>query len=110
MSRPREHVHGLCPLQEIAAGGEALDVAGERGGIAGDVGEGGNARADECVEKLFVRAFAGRIQNGRVEMLAMGDELRNFRRRVAQNEARAVGQTVAMAGGTISTPITCAAR
>ena len=113
--RPREHVHGLRPLQAIAPRGEALHVPGEGGGVAGDVGQRGNAGVGDGLQQRGVGALAGRVEYGGVKALAPLEQAGDLCGGVAADEAGPVASrplraalrfASAMAGGTISMPVT----
>ena len=95
MARPREHVHGLRPGEAIAPPAQALDVPGEGGGIAGDVGDCGDAGVGEGVQQRGVRALAGRIEYGGVKATPLVQQPRNLHGGVAADEVGPVVEAVA---------------
>ena len=69
--------------------GEDRDVAGERGGVAGDVRDGAGRPVDDLLDHLALGALARRVEHDQVERLVV-------RRR--QHPVDAAGRDLGRAG------------
>src|SRR4051812_48340908 len=61
--RLRKEIEGLGGGEFIAGGEKETQVAHLRGGITRDVDDGTRSKSEELLEKLFVAAFARRIDH-----------------------------------------------
>ena len=57
---------------------EVFEVAGEGGGVTGDIGDGGDICLCKGVEESWGYAFAGRVEDGGVKGLVFGEEAGDF--------------------------------
>ena len=95
MTRPRKHIHRPGPVEAVAAGGQALYVPGEGGGVAGDVGDAGDACGGEGVQQRLVAALARRVEYGGVEALTAIEQPGDLPGGVAADEVGALREAVA---------------
>ena len=70
-----EHVHGEGGGGGVAEGAEAGDVAGEGGGVAGDVDQAVGLHGGDGLQGWGVHALAGRVHDYGVGRYAAGFEL-----------------------------------
>ena len=95
MPRPWKHVHRLGAVKPVTAFAEDADVAGEGGRIAGNVDDARRRSEQQCAKQLFIRAFAGRVEDDCVKALATGDAAWNFTGGIGADKAGAAVHAVA---------------
>src|SRR6266540_803018 len=100
--RVGEHVHGLHPLQAIAAADELAQVPCQRRRIARNVDDARGCHLQERAQRLRVEARARRVRNDDLGADTLGDERRKHETNLTGEEG-AVGDAVGsgVAGGVV---------